>query len=115
VVVGRAPSKFEYSTLNQAFCILLLEEHNPKKNECHSQGKLLARYGRSLEFGAWWVCYDSGDSELPSSCHGKAFSRIFESALSADILASETCMIGDDVVQDMRGVKAAETGTPILV
>jgi ribonucleotide monophosphatase NagD (HAD superfamily) len=46
---------------------------------------------------------------------GKPSREFFESALWADIPASETCMIGDDVVKDMQGAKAAGIGARILV
>jgi ribonucleotide monophosphatase NagD (HAD superfamily) len=46
---------------------------------------------------------------------GKPSKDFFESALWGDIPASETCMIGDDVLQDVQGAHDAGIGTSILV
>jgi HAD superfamily hydrolase (TIGR01458 family) len=112
VVIGLAPSKLQYSEMNQAFRILL---EYPKLIAIH-KGNYLRDTDGELSLGPGGFCTAL---ETAANCSavvmGKPSRDFFESALWADIAASETCMIGDDVLNDIQGAKDAGIGTAILV
>jgi HAD superfamily hydrolase (TIGR01458 family) len=112
VVVGLAPSKFEYSVLNEAFRILL---QSPRLIAIH-KAKYLRDVDGELSLGPGGFC---ATLETASDCSaivmGKPSKDFFASALWPDISASETCMIGDDALQDVKGAKDAGMGMAILV
>lgn len=121
VVVGLAPSKFNFETMNKAFRVL--QETN--SGNVTSVSPLIAIHkapyirdpkDHQLSLGPGAFC---AALELAADCTatvmGKPSSPFFESAMWEDITAEETCMVGDDVHQDMGGARAAGIGTCLLV
>jgi HAD superfamily hydrolase (TIGR01458 family) len=112
VVVGLAPSKFNYATLNQAFRILL---QHPRLIAIHKANYLRDADGElSLGPGGFCTALETA-ANVKAVVMGKPSKDFFESTLWDDIPASETCMIGDDVLQDVQGAHDAGIGTSILV
>jgi HAD superfamily hydrolase (TIGR01458 family) len=112
VVVGLAPSKFEYSTLNEAFRILL---NHPNLIAIHRANYLRDVDGElSLGPGGFVTCLEAA-SNAEAIVMGKPSKAFFDSALWQDISAEETCMIGDDAKQDIQGSIDAGIGLSILV
>lgn len=137
VVIGLAPSKFHYDSMNMAFRILhqstepnkLIAIHKAPiirtsgKNDKQQQqqqkdeGTSSSSSSSSLfSMGPGGFC---AALEYAVSCEaivmGKPSKAFFESALWDDIPREETCMIGDDVLQDIQGAYHAGIGTRLLV
>ncbi len=123
VVIGLAPSKFQYEQMNQAFRILQSQGKSNDNNNNDNNPLIAihkAPYIRDvdgqLSMGPGGFC---AALEIAANCQatimGKPSRAFFESALWDDIPAEETCMVGDDVVQDIRGAKSAGIGTCLLV
>ena len=113
VVVGLAPSHFVYSQLNQAFRILL---DHPKLVAIHKANYIRDGSDGQLSLGPGGFC---AALETAAQCTavvmGKPSPDFFHSALWSDIPPDETCMIGDDILQDIQGARTAGIGTTILV
>lgn len=115
VVVGLAPSKFDYQHLNQAFRILL--EHPQGLIAIHRANYLRDSADGELSLGPGGIV---AALETASGCDqakimGKPSRSFFASATWDDIPLEQTCMMGDDVVQDIQGAADAGIGTRILV
>jgi HAD superfamily hydrolase (TIGR01458 family) len=112
VVVGLAPTKFNYENLNQAFRVLL---KHPKLVAIH-RAKYLRDTDGQLSLGPGGFV---AGLETAATCEavvmGKPSRDFFESALWSDIPKSEVCMIGDDMISDIQGARDAGIGTSILV
>lgn len=115
VVVGLAPTKFNYQNLNQAFRILLqhpdglIAIHRGKYLRDGADGEL------SLGPGGFVAALETASGCEPAKVMGKPSGAFFASATWDDVALEETCMIGDDVVQDVQGAASAGIGTRILV
>jgi len=125
VVVGLAPSKFNYQNMNQAFRVLQQQQQQQQQHEKSNDNSPLiaihkAPYIRDtdgqLSMGPGGFCTAL---EIAANCSatvmGKPSKAFFESALWDDISAEETCIVGDDVFQDLEGAKSAGIGTCLLV
>lgn len=121
VVIGLAPSKFQYQNMNQAFRILNEQEKSTTSNNVNPliaihKAPYIRDADGQLSMGPGGFCMAL---ETAANCHatvmGKPSSAFFESALWDDISAEETCMVGDDVLQDIGGAKSAGIGTCLLV
>lgn len=126
VVVALAPSKFNYEILNQAFRVLqdaksannngggdnsispLIAIHKGPYIRDPNDGKL------SLGPGGFCAALELA-ADVTATIMGKPSRAFFESALWEDIPADETCMVGDDVKQDVGGARDAGIGTGLLV
>jgi HAD superfamily hydrolase (TIGR01458 family) len=117
VVVGLAPSKLNYEQLNTAFRILRNDDHDNKKPliAIHRANYLRDVDGElSLGPGPFVTALESV-TNTSAVVMGKPSRAFFESAAVDDIPLSETCMIGDDAVQDIQGAIDAGMGAAILV
>lgn len=126
VVVGLAPSKFNYETMNQAFRVLEQQKQEANSGQTTSTiSPLIAihkapyiRDGKdgqlSLGPGGFCAALELA-ANYKATVMGKPSREFFESALWEDIPSEQTCMVGDDVVQDVGGARAAGIGTCILV
>jgi HAD superfamily hydrolase (TIGR01458 family) len=122
VVIGLAPTQLDYNKMNQAFQILI-SEHNTLSTT--NNNKLIAihkgKYYRdenhhlSLGPGAFVAGLEMASNCVPAIVMGKPSREFFESALYDGISAEETAMVGDDVLQDVRGAMEAGMGMSILV
>ena len=112
VVVGLAPSKFQYSELNKAFRILL---NHPKLVAVHRANYLRDVDGElSLGPGGFVSALET-TANCQAVVMGKPSKDFFESSLWSDIPPEQTCMIGDDILQDIIGAIEAGIQTTILV
>ena len=113
VVVGLAPSQFDYNTLNEAFRVLL---ENPDNLVAIHRANYLRDVDGELSLGpgGFVTCLEAA-SHATAIVMGKPSKTFFESALWPDIPVEETCMIGDDVTQDIQGSIDAGIGHSILV
>ena len=115
VVVGLAPTRLDYRHMNRAFRILLdnpgnlVAVHRANYVRDVDDGQL------SLGPGGFVAALEAASGCRPATVVGKPSKAFFESAMWPDIPASETCMVGDDVVQDVKGAIDAGIGTTILV
>jgi HAD superfamily hydrolase (TIGR01458 family) len=112
VVLGLAPSKLDYESMNTAFRVLL---RHPNLLAIHEAPYIRDTDGQlSLGPGAF-----SQGLEMAASCKaivlGKPSKAFFESALFDGISANDTCIVGDDIFQDIQGGLEAGLGTAILV
>lgn len=116
VVIGLAPSKVNYEHLNTAFRILRKE--NTARNNLIAIHR--ANYFRdvdgelSLGPGPFVAALESA-TDASAIVMGKPSKLFFESAALDNVPLSETCMIGDDVLQDIQGAIDAGVGDTILV
>jgi HAD superfamily hydrolase (TIGR01458 family) len=112
VVVGLAPSKFNYKDMNQAYRILL---RSPKLIAIH-RANYMQDVDEELSLGpGGFVTALESAANCTACVMGKPSNEFFQSAMWPDIAAEETCMIGDDIVGDIQGAKDAGIGTTILV
>jgi HAD superfamily hydrolase (TIGR01458 family) len=119
VVVGLAPSKLNYEQLNTAFRILRNTHHDTKKPSpliaIHRANYMRDVAGElSLGPGPFVTALESA-TNTSAFVMGKPSRAFFESAAVDDIPLSETCMIGDDALQDIQGAIDAGIGAAILV
>uniref|UniRef100_A0A7S2UNR0 Haloacid dehalogenase-like hydrolase domain-containing protein 2 n=1 Tax=Attheya septentrionalis TaxID=420275 RepID=A0A7S2UNR0_9STRA len=125
VLVGLAPSAFHYSRLNDAFRVLhrIKHENGPEKNvpispliAIHRAKYFMDQDGQmSLGPGGFVSCLEEA-TEMEATVVGKPSRTFFQSALSRlGVLPEETVMIGDDIIGDIEGAKAAGLGATILV
>eukprot|EP00934_Nitzschia_sp_Nitz4_P000669 Nitzschia sp. Nitz4//scaffold120_size68122//43268//44092//NITZ4_006049-RA/size68122-processed-gene-0.38-mRNA-1//1//CDS//3329534293//669//frame0 len=114
VVVGLAPTKFDYEHMNQAFRIL--QENSGRLLAIHKAPYVRDAKDGRISLGPGGFC---AALELAAACTatvmGKPSKEFFQSAMWEDIDAEETCMIGDDVMQDVHGAHMAGIGTCLLV
>ena len=115
VVVGLAPSKFDYEHMNQAFRILL--EHPNGLIAIHRAKYLRdsSDDGLSLGPGGFVTALETASGCAPAMVMGKPSAAFFASAMWDDVSPAHVCMIGDDVVQDLQGAADAGIGTRLLV
>jgi len=120
VVVGLAPSKFDYNHFNQAFSIL--------QNTCNMTHALIAihrgMYYRdsnqqlSLGPGGFVTCLEDASNKR-AVVIGKPNPEFYQAALQqlhmSDYFSENVCMVGDDVSSDICGAHEAGVGTTILV
>ncbi len=111
VVVGLAPSKFNYETLTEAF--RLIKEKNARFIAVHESKYFKTETGLALGPGAFvkGLEYSSGKT---AEVVGKPEKAFFEAALDSlnedfglDVRLEETLMIGDDAQIDALGAKNA--------
>lgn len=136
VLVGLAPSAFQYDRLNEAFRLLV--KMSDKKEEqvtfadkdraINDVSPLIAihrgKYLRdgdgqmSLGPGGFVSCLEEA-SGVPAITVGKPSPSFFHSAIAdwveQGISPNEILMVGDDVEQDVNGAISAGIGTGILV
>jgi HAD superfamily hydrolase (TIGR01450 family) len=144
VVVGLAPSHFNYAQLNTALRILIQQQQQQQQKAQKNMNSLIAihraNYIRdsidgelSLGPGAFVTALEMASSNSTSSSSsttttrptttntisakvmGKPSREFFQSAMWDDIDPEEICMIGDDVVADIGGAQNVGIGTTILV
>jgi len=133
VLVGLAPSKFNYDKLNEAFRLLLrLKEESSAqhdKDSDDSKPPLLvvihrATYYRDadhmLSLGpGGFVSLLEQTCEVSAHVVGKPRRNFYRAALSSlgvdDVDPSQAVMVGDDVVGDIKGALDAGLGGAILV
>jgi HAD superfamily hydrolase (TIGR01458 family) len=117
VVVGLAPTKFEYLHLNQAYKILqeypdnLIAIHRGNYIKTEEDGSS----GFSLGPGAFVAALEAASSGTTAKVMGKPSLEFFQSVLWNEVEAAEVCMVGDDVIGDIQGAQQAGIGTTILV
>ncbi|XP_055311141.1 haloacid dehalogenase-like hydrolase domain-containing protein 2 isoform X2 [Sitodiplosis mosellana] len=102
VVVGLAPDKFVYETINEAFRVLMKE--NSKLIAVH-EGKYFKR-GDGLAVGPG--CFTRGleyASGKTATVIGKPNPYFFNCAIPEGISPHECCMIGDDINDDIFGAQ----------
>lgn len=116
VVIGLAPSKLNYDYLNTAFRILRDQNTKPKQIIAIHRANYLRDVDGELSLGPGpFVAALESVTDASAVVMGKPSQAFFESAAFADVPLSETCMIGDDVVQDIQGGIDAGLGAAILV
>ena len=114
VVVGLAPSKFNYKSLDQAYQIL------------QNGGELIAMHkspfvknadgGKSLGPGPFVAALESAmNNSIQSTILGKPTKEFFLHSMPDGIDPSEVCMVGDDVQNDIIGAECSGIGRCILV
>ena len=109
VVIGLAPDYFTYEHLNQAFRLLIDNEH------CELIAVYNSRYrkctdGLSLGPGPFVAALEYA-SDKKAKVVGKPQLEFFQLALQEfSCSAEETVMIGDDVISDVLGALNANTG-----
>ncbi|XP_066151418.1 haloacid dehalogenase-like hydrolase domain-containing protein 2 [Euwallacea fornicatus] len=103
VVIGLAPTEFQYNRLNEAFRHL---QNGAQLIAIHSGKYYKTNDGLSLGPG----CFVKG-LEYAAQCKallvGKPNKIFFQSALTASISPSQAVMIGDDVTDDIKGAMDA--------
>lgn len=123
VVLGLAPSKFNYANLNSAFHILSRNPHNllamhrscfiKERHNDHNH----STYG--LGPGAFVAALEAATTsvvgESTTTVIGKPSRAFYQSAMWNSIPPQEVCMVGDDIYGDIEGAKLAGIGTTILV
>ena len=139
VVLGLAPSKFQYETLNQAFEVLQRYPENPliavhramyikeSTSKPDPGGSAVEKDAFRLGPGAFVTALEAAVDNWNTSAQprahtvimGKPSKEFFHSALTLDngstVDPQEACMIGDDVIQDIHGARDAGIGTTLLV
>jgi HAD superfamily hydrolase (TIGR01458 family) len=114
VVVGLAPTQCTYTSMNQAFQILLNQPQYPLI--AIHKGKHYRDANDELSLGPGpFVAGLEIATDRVAVVMGKPSRAFFDSALFPSIDASETVMIGDDALQDIQGAVDAGIGTCILV
>lgn len=113
VVVGLAPTKLNYENLNTAFRIL--RNTPPHLIAIHRANYLRDVDGElSLGPGPFVTALESATG-TSAVVMGKPNKTFFESAAFDTVPLGETCMVGDDALQDIQGAIDAGIGATILV
>jgi HAD superfamily hydrolase (TIGR01458 family) len=113
VVVGLAPSKFNYEHMNQAFQIL--QEYPENLVAIHRANYVKEEDGSmSLGPGSCIAALEAA-ANTTAKVVGKPSRDFYASAIWNDISPEEICMVGDDVMGDIKGAQQAGVGTTILV
>ncbi|KAF7282803.1 hypothetical protein GWI33_001949 [Rhynchophorus ferrugineus] len=102
VVIGLAPTEFNYNRLNEAFRCL---QNGAELIAIHAGKYYKTSDGLSLGPG----CFVKGleySAQCSATLVGKPNKLFFQSALG-DVSANETVMIGDDVTDDVKGAMDA--------
>lgn len=122
VVIGLAPSKYRYENMNEAFRVLLQQQQ--EQEQTSDRSPLIAIHkapyirdkdgGLSMGPGGFCSALETA-ANCTATVMGKPSKAFFESALWDDISVDATCIIGDDVLQDIGGAKSAGIETCLLV
>eukprot|EP00466_Bigelowiella_natans_P007172 jgi/Bigna1/137940/aug1.42_g12648 len=106
VLVGLAPSKFDYAQLNSAFRLLMEKRGEAKLIAIH-KGRYMQKSDGRLSLGpGGFVSALEYASGVEATIIGKPESSFFEKALQRlDAKAEEAVMIGDDVRDDVGGAQ----------
>lgn len=126
VVVGLAPSRLDYRSMNQAFQILMEQQEPQKSSNSNNnvqqpliaihKGKYYRDSKNELSLGPGpFVTGLEMATGMKALVMGKPSREFFQSALFPGIDGSETVMIGDDAMQDVQGAIDAGIGTCVLV
>jgi HAD superfamily hydrolase (TIGR01458 family) len=134
VVIGLAPSKFNYHSMNVAFQILQKYPHNliAMHRGCYVKehngscslgpGAFLAALEAavaasvSTDDTSIKTTYPTTTTTSPATTIvGKPSRAFYESVMWETIPPEEICMVGDDVYGDIQGAQMAGIGTTILV
>ena len=103
VVIGDAVDEFSFKNINQAFQIIV--EHNCPFYSL-GKGKFYREDGKlQLDVGPYAALLEFA-TDKPAIVVGKPSPDFFQAALNdMDVLATEACMIGDDIVSDVGGAQ----------
>lgn len=135
VVLGLAPSKFNYDNMNVAFQILQKYPHNliAMHRGCYVKehdgtcslgpGAFLAALEAAIAASVTTddttieTTIPTTNSSTPAAATivGKPSRAFYESVMWDAIPPEEICMVGDDVYGDIQGAQMAGIGTSILV
>ena len=127
VLVGLAPSRFDYETLNEAYRLLIrLNSNNNTTDESSRQTHRLIAIHRATNYRDTDHNLSLGpggfisllEQTTNSTAHvvGKPSSEFYKMALSSlGVEKKDAIMIGDDVVGDVKGALDAGLGAAILV
>ena len=124
VVVGLAPSKFNYEHMNRAYQIL--QQHPNNLIAMHRSPYVKAQDGTThLGPGVFVAALEAAIATTNDHNHnnnhattvivGKPSRTFYETVMWDSIPPEEICMVGDDVMQDIEGAQKAGIGTTLLV
>ncbi|EED88180.1 predicted protein, partial [Thalassiosira pseudonana CCMP1335] len=117
VVVGLAQSKFKYERLNEAYRLLLNEEYDPPLLIAIHRGTHYRDSDHKLSLGpGGFISLLEQTAGVEAHVVGKPSFDFYQTALAAlGVDASDTIMVGDDVVGDIKGALDAGISEAILV
>lgn len=128
VVVGLAPSKFNYEHMNHAYQILqqypnhLIAMHRSPYVKAHDgtthlgPGVFVAALEAAMATTHTTNNHNNNDVATTTTVIvGKPSRTFYETVMWDSIPPEEICMVGDDVMQDIEGAQKAGIGTTLLV